>query len=162
MHCFLQKNTRWTIDIEDCPIGTDTVRAGLKSERSRLARDYGKYVRGATILLRESTERRPKDVNGSENGHVDGRDRKPDEGGGEGTHSNDTDARIDQFCANDGSKEHAGEEGIDPAVSYEQLIAMEYEANSHGQVVGKHSNGCEVVKSNNAGPISAEHVNSPY
>ena len=101
-------------------------------------------------------------VKRSENGHVDGRDRKPDEGGGEGTHSNDTDARINQFCANDGSKEHAGEEGIDPAVSYEQLIAMEYEANSHGQVVGKHSNGCEVVKSNNAGPISAEHVNSPY
>ena len=55
---FMQKNTRWTIDIEDCPIGTKAVRAGLRSERERLAKEFATYSRGATILLRESTERK--------------------------------------------------------------------------------------------------------
>ena len=59
---FMQKNTRWTIDIEDCPIGTDAVRAGLRSERERLAKEFASYSRGATILLRESTERKPVSI----------------------------------------------------------------------------------------------------
>ena len=54
---YMQKNTRWTIDIEDCPIGTDAVMTGLRNERERLSQDFGSYHRGATILLRESTER---------------------------------------------------------------------------------------------------------
>jgi len=54
---FMQKGQRKTLDIEDCPIGTDAVRMGMKSERLRVAADLQKYQRGATLLLRESTER---------------------------------------------------------------------------------------------------------
>ncbi|KAI1089975.1 S-adenosyl-L-methionine-dependent methyltransferase [Rostrohypoxylon terebratum] len=57
---FMEKGKRTTMDIEDCPIGTDAVRLGMKSERERMAREYRKYVRGATILLRETTQRIPK------------------------------------------------------------------------------------------------------
>jgi tRNA (uracil-5-)-methyltransferase len=56
---FMLKGTRKTIDIEDCPIGTDAVRAGMKSERARVATEINNYKRGATLLLRESTERVP-------------------------------------------------------------------------------------------------------
>lgn len=54
---FMQKGKRQTLDIEDCPIGTDAVRMGMKSERKRVAEELHKYTRGATILLRESTKR---------------------------------------------------------------------------------------------------------
>ena len=54
---FMKKGTRKTLDIEDCPIGTEAVRLGMASERKRVARDIDKYQRGATLLLRESTER---------------------------------------------------------------------------------------------------------
>jgi len=54
---FMLKGTRKTMDIEDCPIGTDAVRRGMKAERERIDREYGNYNRGATILLRESTQR---------------------------------------------------------------------------------------------------------
>ncbi|KAF2691369.1 uracil-5--methyltransferase [Lentithecium fluviatile CBS 122367] len=57
---FMKKGTRITIDIEDCPIGTDAVRNGNKRERKRVADELEKYHRGATLLLRESTERIPK------------------------------------------------------------------------------------------------------
>ena len=57
---FNLKGTRKIIDIEDCPIGTDAVREGLKRERRNIAADFAKYTKGATILLRESTLRRPK------------------------------------------------------------------------------------------------------
>lgn len=57
---FMKKGTRNTIDIEDCPIGTDAVRAGNKRERKRVADTIDKYNKGATILLRESTTRIPK------------------------------------------------------------------------------------------------------
>lgn len=56
---FLQKGTRKTIDIEDCPIGTDAVREGMKRERERVAREIANYRKGATLLLRESTTRTP-------------------------------------------------------------------------------------------------------
>ena len=59
---FNLKGTRKIIDIEDCPIGTDAVREGLKRERKNVAVDFAKYTKGATILLRESTSRRPKPV----------------------------------------------------------------------------------------------------
>ncbi|KAL8953517.1 MAG: hypothetical protein Q9222_000619 [Ikaeria aurantiellina] len=52
---FMVKGTRRTMDIEDCPIGTDAVRDGLKKERKRIANEISKYKRGATILLRETT-----------------------------------------------------------------------------------------------------------
>jgi len=46
-----------TIDIEDCPIGTEVIRKGLTRERERMKKEFGNYGNGATILLRESTER---------------------------------------------------------------------------------------------------------
>lgn len=54
---FMPKGSRTVLDIEDCPIGTDAVRKGLKRERARMDVEYNKYQRGATILLRESTKR---------------------------------------------------------------------------------------------------------
>ena len=57
---FILKNTRKTIDIEDCPIGTDAVRLGMKKERKRVVEELEKYSKGATILLRESTRRTPR------------------------------------------------------------------------------------------------------
>ncbi|CAL3962468.1 unnamed protein product [Diplocarpon coronariae] len=54
---FMQKGLKRTLDIEDCPIGTDAVRMGMKRERRRVAEELDKYKRGATILLRESTTR---------------------------------------------------------------------------------------------------------
>jgi tRNA (uracil-5-)-methyltransferase len=56
---FMLKGRRITLDIEDCPIGTDAVRAGMKRERKRVVEQLDKYSKGATILLRESTERVP-------------------------------------------------------------------------------------------------------
>ncbi|PKY03649.1 S-adenosyl-L-methionine-dependent methyltransferase [Aspergillus campestris IBT 28561] len=58
---FTFKNQRKDMDIEDCPLGTDIVRQGLKSERRRVAENLGKYTKGATLLMRESTTRIPKD-----------------------------------------------------------------------------------------------------
>ena len=57
---FQQKGTRKTIDIEDCPIGTDVVRAGLRMERKRVSEEIANYTTGATILLRENTLRKSK------------------------------------------------------------------------------------------------------
>ncbi|CAG5157089.1 uncharacterized protein ALTATR162_LOCUS4881 [Alternaria atra] len=57
---FMKKGTRTTIDIEDCPIGTDAVRAGNKRERKRVADTISTYHKGATLLLRENTTRIPK------------------------------------------------------------------------------------------------------
>ncbi|RFU34511.1 hypothetical protein B7463_g1803, partial [Scytalidium lignicola] len=54
---FMQKGTRKTMDIEDCPIGTEAVRLGMKRERVRVIQELDKYQKGATILLRESTRR---------------------------------------------------------------------------------------------------------
>ncbi|KAI1760606.1 S-adenosyl-L-methionine-dependent methyltransferase [Hypoxylon sp. FL1150] len=62
---FMPKGKRNTLDIEDCPISTDAVRLGMRRERARMAVEYGKYTRGATILLRESTKRIPKNVSSS-------------------------------------------------------------------------------------------------
>ncbi|KAF1364742.1 tRNAmethyltransferas-like protein [Lizonia empirigonia] len=58
---FMRKGTRITMDIEDCPIGTDAVRAGNKRERKRVVETLSSYHKGATILLRENTTRIPKD-----------------------------------------------------------------------------------------------------
>lgn len=59
---FMMKGRRATIDIEDCPVGTDAVRQGMKMERERVAKEIASYKRGATVLLRESTRRRPKEI----------------------------------------------------------------------------------------------------
>lgn len=52
------------IDIEDCPLGTDILRRGLRRERKRVADNIHTYSNGATLLLRESTTRKPKSENG--------------------------------------------------------------------------------------------------
>lgn len=57
---FNEKGRRVTLDIEDCPIGTDALRKGMARERARMKVEYGKYSSGATILLRESTRRLAK------------------------------------------------------------------------------------------------------
>jgi tRNA (uracil-5-)-methyltransferase len=57
---FMKKGTRITIDIEDCPIGTEAVRKGNRRERARVAENISTYHKGATLLLRENTERIPK------------------------------------------------------------------------------------------------------
>ncbi|KAF2771433.1 S-adenosyl-L-methionine-dependent methyltransferase [Teratosphaeria nubilosa] len=54
---FMQKGARKTMDIEDCPIATAAVRHGMRKERQRVATELDTYQRGATLLLRESTER---------------------------------------------------------------------------------------------------------
>ncbi|KAA8652501.1 hypothetical protein EYZ11_007683 [Aspergillus tanneri] len=59
---FTYKNRRLDLDIEDCPLGTDIVRKGLRSERKRVAENIGRYTKGATLLMRESTARIPKDA----------------------------------------------------------------------------------------------------
>ena len=63
---FMQKGTRKTLDIEDCPIGTDAVRLGLRLERKRVADDISIFKKGATLLLRESTKRAPKRKDGND------------------------------------------------------------------------------------------------
>ncbi|KAL7892698.1 S-adenosyl-L-methionine-dependent methyltransferase [Trichoderma sp. TUCIM 5745] len=59
---FMRKGQRKVMDIEDCPIGTDVVRQGMKRERERMQNEFGDYQRGATILLRENTLRYPTDA----------------------------------------------------------------------------------------------------
>jgi tRNA (uracil-5-)-methyltransferase len=54
---FMQKGTRKTLDIEECPIGTDAVQMGLRRERKRVVKDLDTFKKGVTILLRESTQR---------------------------------------------------------------------------------------------------------
>lgn len=61
---FMRKGQRKVMDIEDCPIGTDVVRQGMQRERERMQREFGDYQRGATILLRENTQRHPADAPG--------------------------------------------------------------------------------------------------
>ncbi|CUM67842.1 uncharacterized protein PRCAT00005550001 [Priceomyces carsonii] len=59
------------LDIEDCPIGTDIINKGMKQERDIFEKDYMKYKKGATILLREDSkvvDKKPD--NNSENGSV--------------------------------------------------------------------------------------------
>ena len=57
---FYQKGSSKTLDIEDCPIGTDVLRAGLRMERKRVSEEIANYTTGATILLRENTLRKSK------------------------------------------------------------------------------------------------------
>ncbi|EMC91931.1 hypothetical protein BAUCODRAFT_79431 [Baudoinia panamericana UAMH 10762] len=69
---YMRKGTRKTMDIEECPIGTEAVERGLRRERERVHREIDKYQRGATLLLRESTERVRKS-DGELQGSVDGK-----------------------------------------------------------------------------------------
>ncbi|KAK3113242.1 tRNA(m5U54)methyltransferase [Teratosphaeriaceae sp. CCFEE 6253] len=65
---FMRKGGKKTMDIEECPIGTEAVQRGLVRERARVGREIGGFQRGATLLLRESTERIAKGGVGGEVG----------------------------------------------------------------------------------------------
>lgn len=58
---FQKKGQRYVIDIEDCPIGTPALREGLVRQRKWTKENIHTYKRGATLLLRESTIRAPKE-----------------------------------------------------------------------------------------------------
>ena len=57
---FAEKGRRRVMDIESCPIATDIVQKGLTRERAKVAKNISSYTNGATVLLRETTERVPK------------------------------------------------------------------------------------------------------
>lgn len=61
------KGRKKTMDIEGCPIGTDIVQEGIKRERVRVAENIRSYKNGATLLIRETTERKMLDKAGQEN-----------------------------------------------------------------------------------------------
>lgn len=69
---FTYKNRRMDMDIEDCPLGTDIVRRGLQSERKRVAENIRSYKRGATLLMRESTSRIPKESQSTDSSETGG------------------------------------------------------------------------------------------
>ena len=54
---FTLKGRKKVMDIESCPIGTEIVQEGLKRERALIAANISSFKNGATILLRETTER---------------------------------------------------------------------------------------------------------
>lgn len=55
------KGRKKTMDIESCPIGTDIVQEGFKRERTRVAETIRTFKNGATLLIRETTQRRMLD-----------------------------------------------------------------------------------------------------
>lgn len=59
---FNMKGRRTVMDIEKCPIGTDILQEGLKIERQKVTDTISTYKNGATILLRESTQRLYKEM----------------------------------------------------------------------------------------------------
>ena len=54
---FTQKGRKKVMDIESCPIGTEIIQEGLKRERAKVHATISSFKNGATILLRETTER---------------------------------------------------------------------------------------------------------
>ena len=120
---FNLKNTRKTIDIEDCPIGTDAVRLGMKEERKRVVEELAKYSKGATILLRESTIRKPKPESNHEGVRIsslneeqaeaqqeqteaspnvpEGREANADDTNGHGSHGNSSPYIEEKTCITD-------------------------------------------------------------
>ncbi|QGN13875.1 tRNA (uracil-5-)-methyltransferase [Kluyveromyces marxianus] len=44
------------LDIEECIIGTKIINRGMANERARFEKEFSKYTKGATILLREHTK----------------------------------------------------------------------------------------------------------
>ncbi|KAL8827393.1 MAG: hypothetical protein Q9191_003218, partial [Dirinaria sp. TL-2023a] len=77
---FMQKGTRKTIDIEECPIGTHAVQSGLKRERQRIKDELSTFRKGATILLRESTKRIPLPKKECEVSTLSKVEQRPDNG----------------------------------------------------------------------------------
>lgn len=55
---FGQKGRKDILDIEECPIGTQVVNAGIQSERKKAHDGWKNYKRGATLLLRHAANDR--------------------------------------------------------------------------------------------------------
>ena len=60
---FNRKGFNHVLDIESCPIAAPIIEEGLRIERAKVAVNINKYQRGATLLLRETTERTVKSNN---------------------------------------------------------------------------------------------------
>lgn len=58
---FDMKGRRVTIDIEECPIATETLNVGMQPARARVKETIKSYKKGATLLLRDSMTR-PEDA----------------------------------------------------------------------------------------------------
>ncbi|EXJ94567.1 hypothetical protein A1O1_02963 [Capronia coronata CBS 617.96] len=65
---FGMKGTRRVLDIEQCPIGTPILNEGFPIERKKVYQTFRKRKAGATILLRESTSRKPIQSDTEKNG----------------------------------------------------------------------------------------------
>lgn len=59
---FMLKGTRKTMDIEECPLGTEAVNMGVARERKKVVSKWGTYKRSVTLICRESTNRIPKET----------------------------------------------------------------------------------------------------
>ena len=96
---FMRKGKPGTLDVEDCPIGTDAVRAGLRAERERVAKEIHTYKRGVTLLLRESTRRIPKQDDSNQSGQEE--TTAEAEGDGVGIHGERPDEMVEKTCITD-------------------------------------------------------------
>ncbi|KAI9753796.1 MAG: tRNA(m5U54)methyltransferase [Lichina confinis] len=110
---YTRKGSRQMLDIEDCPIGTEPLRIGLKRERQRVAREIDQYKRGATILLRESTEKVFQSSSDRENISSSG------------------DAQTDAVPSMSGTVRQEGQEGVEyvlkkSCITDHKAIATEY------------------------------------
>jgi tRNA (uracil-5-)-methyltransferase len=54
---FNREGSSRVLDIECCPIGTEIVQEGFKAERARVHRTIQQFKQGATLNIRENTER---------------------------------------------------------------------------------------------------------
>ncbi|TIB00514.1 hypothetical protein E3P94_01751 [Wallemia ichthyophaga] len=54
---FDMKGRRVTLDIEECPIATETLNVGMQPARAKVKETIKSYKRGATLLLRDSMTR---------------------------------------------------------------------------------------------------------
>ena len=80
---FSIKGRNKVMDIESCPIATDIVQEGLKRERARIGKQISKFKNGATVLVRETSERIPRtasdlpDLKDDRNGDTSTPENKP-------------------------------------------------------------------------------------
>lgn len=101
---FNMKGRRAVMDIEKCPIGTDILQEGLRIERKKVAEKISTYKNGATILLRESTERIEKQP--EQNGGAEEAVKKEIPDGAEAVSADVDDCKVQHvpFAQSDASK----------------------------------------------------------
>lgn len=110
---FMLKGMRKTIDIEDCPIGTNSVRLGIAKERKRVIEELAKYKKGATLLLRESTSRKQPSLESmaDKNSTNDGQNE-----GAETNVSNDTEKHQPMEASVTESQTDRGQKSFQPYI----------------------------------------------